>query len=347
MPLLEFCKSYIVHKFDTHINAYADLDKKLSCRNLLKYSKSFSELENSLKLCCIYKFYSLSNYYVIVRFCRYITAMEYPCQNTIIDRDIVSDFLFIDTSGKKLSTKINYSRFILNFSQQFNSSVHRQKNELNIRMQKNYDANFMSFQKVLTRDEVYSLLQYLDERALSSINSLIKLILYTGIRTSEAINIKKKNMFARGDMYILQVCGKGRKFRIVSIKKHHLFEYYKKFVLELKSDDYIFYRKRNQIFHRQNIYDELKKIFNLLKISKMQNGAHLLRHTFATFYYIKYKDILMLQECLGHENISTTRKYLHLHQSDIKRMTEVYDFPVKEDDELEYEEEKEEEHAEL
>jgi integrase/recombinase XerD len=55
-------------------------------------------------------------------------------------------------------------------------------------------------------------------------------------------------------------------------------------------------------------------------IHKEKNGAHMLRHTYATLLYRKKKDLVLVQEILGHQSIDTTRIYVHF---DKDRWTDV------------------------
>ncbi len=48
---------------------------------------------------------------------------------------------------------------------------------------------------------------------------IIKIIIYTGIRVSEMLNLKLKDIFNEKDVYMLQIRGKGNKPRVVMIKK--------------------------------------------------------------------------------------------------------------------------------
>ncbi len=41
--------------------------------------------------------------------------------------------------------------------------------------------------------------------------------------------------------------------------------------------------------------------------SQTKNGAHMLRHTFATLLYKKQKDLVLVQEALGHASLNTSR----------------------------------------
>ena len=73
--------------------------------------------------------------------------------------------------------------------------------------------------------------------------------------------------------------------------------------------------------HRQTAHDILKKAF----IAAGLNGklaTHSLRKSFAQRLYDKTGDIYLVQELLGHRNISTTQKYLGVNYADAKAAVE-------------------------
>ena len=73
--------------------------------------------------------------------------------------------------------------------------------------------------------------------------------------------------------------------------------------------------------HRQTAHDVLKKAF----IAAGLNGklaTHSLRKSFAQRLYDKSGDIYLVQELLGHKNISTTQKYLGVNYADAKAAVE-------------------------
>ncbi len=49
---------------------------------------------------------------------------------------------------------------------------------------------------------------------------IIKIIIFTGIRVSEAINIKLKDISEENELYIIRIRAKGNKYRVVMIKKN-------------------------------------------------------------------------------------------------------------------------------
>ena len=73
--------------------------------------------------------------------------------------------------------------------------------------------------------------------------------------------------------------------------------------------------------HRQTAHDILKKAF----IAAGLNGklaTHSLRKSFAQRLYDKSGDIYLVQELLGHRNISTTQKYLGVNYADARAAVE-------------------------
>ena len=73
--------------------------------------------------------------------------------------------------------------------------------------------------------------------------------------------------------------------------------------------------------HRQTAHDILKKAF----IAAGLNGklaTHSLRKSFAQRVYNKSRDIYLVQELLGHRNISTTQKYLGVNYADARAAVE-------------------------
>ena len=57
----------------------------------------------------------------------------------------------------------------------------------------------------------------------------------------------------------------------------------------------------------------------LKRLGLPKSGFHLLRHTFATSYLRNGGDVVRLSIILGHTEVSTTMKYLHLLTEDLQR----------------------------
>ena len=87
--------------------------------------------------------------------------------------------------------------------------------------------------------------------------------------------------------------------------------------------------------HRQTAHDMLKVAF----IAAGLNGklaTHSLRKSFAQRVYNKSGDIYLVQELLGHRNISTTQKYLGVNYADARAAVEAIALMTESDRREEY-----------
>ena len=50
----------------------------------------------------------------------------------------------------------------------------------------------------------------------------------------------------------------------------------------------------------------------------------MLRHTFATLLYQKNRDLILVQESLGHADINTSRIYTHFDKQRLYETTDVF-----------------------
>lgn len=168
----------------------------------------------------------------------------------------------------------------------------------------------------LTIDEVNKLLDIEVTDAFSSRNKAILELMYaTGLRISEVISLEFKNVDY--DECIIRVMGKGSKERIVPVNDYaikYLKEYIDNYRPELVKNDinnYIFLNNHGRMLTRQGIFKMIKN-YAALKNIKKTIGPHTLRHTFATHLLENGADLRVIQELLGHSDISTTQIYMHL-----------------------------------
>ena len=148
---------------------------------------------------------------------------------------------------------------------------------------------------------------------------IIHLLLDTGVRVSQLVNIKVRDIDV--EERIIKVFGKGSKERFVfftSKTKELLINYFIKRKEKAITDNLLINYKGEKLTERS-----VQKIIKLVgeKIG-LDIHPHLLRHTFATDLLNKGADIRMIQELLGHENLDTTQIYTHVSNSRVK---EVYD----------------------
>ena len=159
---------------------------------------------------------------------------------------------------------------------------------------------------------------------------IIDLLYSTGIRVSELVNIKIENInLIRKEIKIL---GKGAKERMVYLHdilveniqmylraiRHKLLKNAK----DLSTTYLILNHSGAQISPRgvrKVLADIVQKAGETYRIS-----PHMLRHSFATEMLNNGADIRVVQELLGHENLSTTQIYTHVSNQEMIRKFNLY-----------------------
>lgn len=175
----------------------------------------------------------------------------------------------------------------------------------------------------LTEEEVDKLLNIPLKTAYDYRNkAMLELLYATGIRVSELINLKFVNLELQDDF--IRVMGKGSKERIIpmsNISKKYLIEYieiYRKTLLKSKDSEYLFINNQGNVISRVGFFKIIKKLCLENNISK-NVSPHILRHSFATHLLAHGADLRVIQELLGHSDISTTQIYAHLINDKLKK----------------------------
>ena len=181
----------------------------------------------------------------------------------------------------------------------------------------------------LTEEEVGKLLDVEVKSPYDYRNKTILELLYSsGIRISELVNIKTPNYDS--EECLIRIMGKGSKERIVPLGDYAVnimndcMNNYRP-LINKKHTDYVFINNRGDKISRQFIFKVIKKEA-LKKGIKKDISPHTLRHTFATHLLKNGADLRIIQELLGHENISTTQIYTHVTNNKLKSDYETY-FP--------------------
>ena len=162
-----------------------------------------------------------------------------------------------------------------------------------------------------------------DDTPIEIRNSLILELLYsTGIRVSELVNIKMKDI-SQSEKKI-KIHGKGNKERYViygSVCEEKLDRYLKKSRNILnKNSDYLILNNNGNNITTRSIEDIVKK-YQIKSGINTKISPHTLRHTFATHLLDGGADLKSVQELMGHESLSSTQVYTHITN---ERLRNVY-----------------------
>ena len=250
-----------------------------------------------------------------------------------IDEELIVEILASITSSLTDASKKNYRIALINFfdfldkQNQIDGKAHifdiKLKNWGGI---SGYKGNKLP--EFMDEDELKLFLDAIDNADFktNTIRNklLIKIIIFTGIRVSEAINIKFKDISTDDDLYIIRIRGKGNKYRIVMIKQKLIKDLLKNIKINyLSKDALLFTNKKGQALTQAYISRIVEQIMFKAGLRKQKNGAHMLRHTFATLLYKKQKDLVLVQEALGHSNLNTSRIYTHFDNDRLKLAAQI------------------------
>lgn len=176
----------------------------------------------------------------------------------------------------------------------------------------------------LTLEEVNKLVEAVDlSKAEGHRNRAMMEMLYgSGLRVSELVNLKLSDMY-RKEQYML-IHGKGSKERLVPISPEadKWFDYWLEdrghLTIETGQEDYAFLNCRGHQLTRMMVFTIIRRLAAAAGIKKTIS-PHTLRHSFATHLLQNGADLRIIQQLLGHENITTTEIYTHVDIHDLRK----------------------------
>lgn len=183
--------------------------------------------------------------------------------------------------------------------------------------------------EVLTVEEIDRLEEAVDlTREMGQRNRAMVETMYScGLRVSELVDLEISKIYAREGF--IAVRGKGSKERIVPISESALAE----IDLWLKDrarlpvrpgeENYLFLNRRGTRLTRNMIFMIVRELASAAGIDKTIS-PHTLRHSFATHLLEGGANLRVIQQMLGHEDISTTQIYLHIDRTALRQQVLLY-----------------------
>jgi len=184
--------------------------------------------------------------------------------------------------------------------------------------------------ETLHLDEVEKLLKQPNFKKWMGIRdrACLELMYATGLRVSEIINLKIHDVNL--DFGFVKCVGKGDKERIVPLGKQAKQAIYRylgrvrpKLVRKGITDSRLFLTRLSKGMSRQQFWKMIKKYARDARIKK-EITPHTLRHSFATHLLERGADLRVVQEMLGHADISTTQLYTHINKERLKSIHHKY-----------------------
>ena len=177
--------------------------------------------------------------------------------------------------------------------------------------------------ETLNELQVEQLLESVDQKAPLGLRdrAMLELLYASGLRISELAGAKLQNLNLEEG--VVRVTGKGNKTRLVPVGKKAcaaLAAY-----LEEERPQLVKRRSGSEVFLSvRGARLTTVRIWQIVKAVARRSGLeanvypHLLRHSFATHLLGNGADLRIIQEMLGHADISTTQVYTHVDQQRLK-----------------------------
>jgi len=151
--------------------------------------------------------------------------------------------------------------------------------------------------------------------------AILETIYATGMRVSEAVNLKVNNVNL--EVGFVRCIGKGNKERVIPLGKKAIdslkryLEISRPVLLNKKQSEFLFLSRLGKKISRQSLWKIIKRYARQARIKK-PIWPHILRHSFATHLLERGADLRSVQEMLGHADISTTQIYTHINKDRLK-----------------------------
>tara|TARA_Y100001960_G_scaffold209752_1_gene219018 strand:+ start:123 stop:743 length:621 start_codon:yes stop_codon:yes gene_type:complete len=179
--------------------------------------------------------------------------------------------------------------------------------------------------EILTYKEINRIIDAIDSKKHKVRDRSLLLLLYSsGLRVSELINLNLNSLYI--DEELIRIIGKGNKERIVPIgnkaKKSlisYIENYRSKYANKAETKGVVFLSNRGTSLSRKTIWNMVKHYSLSAGITK-NITPHTFRHSFASHLLEGGADLRIVQELLGHSNISTTQIYTHLDKTYLKEI---------------------------
>lgn len=277
---------------------YLEYEKGYSNKTIINYEKDLELFNMFLKENKIEKLNSIT--YDIIR--KYLSILhEKKYKTTSISRKISTLRSFFKYMVKKEYIKSNPMSLISN-----------PKKEKKL-------PNYLKY------EEIEKILSCIDLSKKEGVRNrlIIELMYSTGIRVSELVNIKLKDIKITDKQIV--ILGKGNKERIVLFgkeAKNMLEKYLNAYREDFKGDisnQYLLINQKGKPLSTNKIELIVKQVLKDSSL-KLNISPHTLRHTFATHLLDGGADLKTVQELLGHENLKTTAIYTHVSNERLKNV---------------------------
>ena len=288
---------------------------------------------------------SKENQNLLERYLEFIEASKNLSLNTIESyKSDISEFLnFFDNKDLINLEYIHVKKYVEFLSKNFSAKTHCRK----LSSIKGF-YNFLTDNEVLLNNHVdefefpkipKNIPKFLSEKEVISLidetykdttfkglrlTVLLEILYTTGIRVSELVGIKIGDI--SDDYSSIIIKSKGGNRRIIPLFGN-VIDKLQKYVTELRTfskKSYFLFPSNSKLGHltRHRFFQILKSLGKEIGMSPEKVSPHVIRHSFASHLLDRGVDLRIIQESLGHKDISTTQVYTHIQNQKMRRVLE-------------------------
>jgi len=154
--------------------------------------------------------------------------------------------------------------------------------------------------------------------------AIIEILFSTGMRIAELVALNREQVKLKSNAKELElgIIGKGGRARAVYFSEKAL-EWLGKYLIAREDDEkplFINYRSRKGSDRRLTVrsIEKMIKQYALLAGLPLNTTPHVMRHSFASDLLSQGVDLRIIQEFLGHKNISATQIYAHVTSKNLR-----------------------------
>jgi integrase/recombinase XerD len=179
--------------------------------------------------------------------------------------------------------------------------------------------------KALSDSEIKQLLQPEEPETPSSLcdQAMLELAYASGLRLAELRGIRLEQLHLQAGF--VTIIGKGNKERVAPVGRPAIralekyLEVGRPKLVNPKTTAHVFLSQRGRAFASPTLWLRIKRRANRANLERNVT-PHMLRHSFATHLLENGADLRVIQELLGHANISTTEVYTHVGASRLREI---------------------------
>ncbi len=221
--------------------------------------------------------------------------------------------------NSSISRKISSLRSFFNYLAKQNIVTHNPLSSIHNPTKQKMLPDFLLFEELNQLLESFDLSDPYQMRN----RAMFELIYASGLRVSEAVNLTLEDIDL--EQRTLRFIGKGSKERMVPFYSdcadllRQYIEDIRPILMKGKLHHRVFINQKGEGFTSRGIEYLLDQCSKKAGINRSVH-PHMLRHSFATHLLDNGADLRLVQELLGHENISTTQIYTHVTLDRLKEM---------------------------